>query len=109
MEVIFVGNKSSSRVNNAKVKNRSRLGINKWYQSFALRNFDLEETIKKNPLLTRKTARVVLSEDDSSKQGRIDDDPNTYFHQDNEVDDDVVHDTAKERQPEDSTAGIEIS
>ncbi|GJW05890.1 uncharacterized mitochondrial protein-like protein [Tanacetum coccineum] len=29
-------------------------GINKWYQSFALRNFDLEETIKKNPLLTRK-------------------------------------------------------
>ncbi|GJU34693.1 hypothetical protein Tco_1183047 [Tanacetum coccineum] len=34
---------------------------------------------------------------------------NTYFHQDDEVDDDVVHDTAEERQPEDSTAGIEIS
>ncbi|GKB16969.1 hypothetical protein Tco_0850892 [Tanacetum coccineum] len=25
-----------------KLKNRSRIGINKWYQSFALRNFDLE-------------------------------------------------------------------
>ncbi|GJW06480.1 putative ribonuclease H-like domain-containing protein, partial [Tanacetum coccineum] len=36
------------------VRNRSSFGINKWYQSFALRNFDLEETIKKNPLLTRK-------------------------------------------------------
>ncbi|GJR30465.1 hypothetical protein Tco_1106697 [Tanacetum coccineum] len=60
----------------------------------------------------RKRARVVLSEDeedDSSKQGRIDEDPNTYFHQDDEVVDDVVHDTAEERQPEDSTAGIEIS
>ncbi|GJZ10407.1 hypothetical protein Tco_0545166, partial [Tanacetum coccineum] len=56
----------------------------------------------------RKRARVVLSEDaedDSSKQGRIDEDPNTYFHQDDEVDDevddDVVHDTTEERQPED--------
>ncbi|GJR97924.1 hypothetical protein Tco_0270098 [Tanacetum coccineum] len=60
----------------------------------------------------RKRARVVLSEDeedDSSKQGRIDEDPNTYFHQDDEVDDDVVHDTAEERQPEDSTAGITVS
>ncbi|GJR36998.1 hypothetical protein Tco_1212682 [Tanacetum coccineum] len=36
------------------VRNRSRIGINKWYQSFALRNFDLEETNKKNHLLTRK-------------------------------------------------------
>ncbi|GJY02533.1 hypothetical protein Tco_0360685 [Tanacetum coccineum] len=27
----------------AQVKNRSRIGINKWYQSFALRNFDLED------------------------------------------------------------------
>ncbi|GJX63031.1 hypothetical protein Tco_0295931, partial [Tanacetum coccineum] len=25
------------------VKNRSKIGINKWYQSFALRNFDLED------------------------------------------------------------------
>ncbi|GJR54880.1 hypothetical protein Tco_1405401 [Tanacetum coccineum] len=25
------------------VRNRSRIGINKWYQSFALRNFDLED------------------------------------------------------------------
>ncbi|GJR67230.1 integrase, catalytic region, zinc finger, CCHC-type containing protein [Tanacetum coccineum] len=52
-------------------------------------------------------ARVVLSEDeeyDSSKQGRINEDPNTYFAQDDEV----VHDqdTAAERQLEDSTAGI---
>ncbi|GKF71486.1 hypothetical protein Tco_0207600 [Tanacetum coccineum] len=39
----------------------------------------------------RKRARVVLSEDeedDSSKQGMIDEDPNTYFAQDDEV----VHD-----------------
>ncbi|GJV94192.1 hypothetical protein Tco_1542005 [Tanacetum coccineum] len=60
----------------------------------------------------RKRARVVLSEDeedDSSKQGRIDEDPNTYFHQDDEVVDDVVHDTAKERQPENSTTSIESS
>ncbi|GKD75703.1 hypothetical protein Tco_1333985 [Tanacetum coccineum] len=45
----------------------------------------------------RKRARVVLledEEDDSSKQGKIDEDPNTYFHQDDEVVDDVVHDTA---------------
>ncbi|GKF63271.1 hypothetical protein Tco_0186719, partial [Tanacetum coccineum] len=57
-------------------------------------------------------ARVVLLEDvedNSSKQGRIDEDPYTYFHQDDEVDDDVVHDTSKERQLEDSTAGIKIS
>ncbi|GJY91212.1 hypothetical protein Tco_0506408 [Tanacetum coccineum] len=58
----------------------------------------------------RKRSRVVLSEDeedDSSKHGRIDEDPNTYFAQDDEV----VHDqdTAAKRQPEDSTAGITIS
>ncbi|GJV54913.1 hypothetical protein Tco_1455918 [Tanacetum coccineum] len=58
----------------------------------------------------RKRARVVLSEDeedDSSKQGRINEDPNTYFAQDDEV----VHDqdTAAERQLEDSTAGITVS
>ncbi|GKG04202.1 hypothetical protein Tco_0314589, partial [Tanacetum coccineum] len=55
---------------------------------------------------------AVLSEDeedDSSKQGRIDEDPNTYFHQDDEVDADVVHDTAEDRQPEDSTSGIKVS
>ncbi|GKB49115.1 hypothetical protein Tco_0899868 [Tanacetum coccineum] len=46
-------------------------------------------------------------EDDSSKQGRIDEDPNTYFAQDDEV----VHDqdTAEEGQLEDSTAGITVS
>ncbi|GKB63627.1 hypothetical protein Tco_0919813 [Tanacetum coccineum] len=55
----------------------------------------------------RQKARAVLSEDDSSKQGRINEDPNTYFAQDNEV----VHDqdTAAERQLEDSTAGITVS
>ncbi|GKC57873.1 hypothetical protein Tco_1085471 [Tanacetum coccineum] len=58
----------------------------------------------------RKRARIVLSEDeedDSSKQGRIDEDLNTYFAQDDEV----VHDqdTAKQGQPEDSTAGITVS
>ncbi|GJW86426.1 hypothetical protein Tco_0161766 [Tanacetum coccineum] len=30
------------RVTVAQLRNRSRIGINKWYQSFALRNFDLE-------------------------------------------------------------------
>ncbi|GJY25030.1 hypothetical protein Tco_0399756 [Tanacetum coccineum] len=43
-----------------KLRNRSRIGINKWYQSFALRNFDLEvmefesvhsNTIAKLPIL----------------------------------------------------------
>ncbi|GJS76943.1 DNA helicase [Tanacetum coccineum] len=58
----------------------------------------------------RKRARVVLSEDeedDSSKHGRINEDPNTYFAQDDEV----VHDqdTAAERQLKDSTAGITVS
>ncbi|GJS70401.1 hypothetical protein Tco_0703242 [Tanacetum coccineum] len=58
----------------------------------------------------RKRARVVISEDeedDSSKQGRIDEDPNIYFAQDDEV----VHDqdTAEARQPKDSTAGITVS
>ncbi|GKC07761.1 hypothetical protein Tco_0999371 [Tanacetum coccineum] len=61
-----------------------------------------------SPLM--KIARIVLSEDeedDSSKQGRIDEDLNTYFAQDDEV----VHDqdTTKERQPKDSTAGITVS
>ncbi|GJR53686.1 hypothetical protein Tco_1404207 [Tanacetum coccineum] len=56
---------------------------------------------------TRKRARIVLSEDeedDSSKHGRIDEDLNTYFAQDDEV----VHDQdiAKGGQPEDSTASI---
>ncbi|GKD98751.1 hypothetical protein Tco_1382648, partial [Tanacetum coccineum] len=33
-----------SKVNTLyKVRNRSRFGINKWYQSLALRNFDLED------------------------------------------------------------------
>ncbi|GJW19361.1 hypothetical protein Tco_0026797 [Tanacetum coccineum] len=80
------------------------------FTKLILRIKKLESKVK--PRKARKKARVVLSEDeedDSSKQGRIDEDPNTYFHQDDEVDDDVVHDTAKERQPEDSTAGIEIS
>ncbi|GJS04655.1 hypothetical protein Tco_0321163 [Tanacetum coccineum] len=58
----------------------------------------------------RKRARIVISkdeEDDSSKQGRIDEDLNTYFAQDDEV----VHDqdTAEEGQQEDSTAGITVS
>ncbi|GKA91921.1 ribonuclease H-like domain-containing protein [Tanacetum coccineum] len=33
----------SLEVTGAQVRNRSRFGINKWYQSFALRNFDLED------------------------------------------------------------------
>ncbi|GKA33702.1 hypothetical protein Tco_0720131 [Tanacetum coccineum] len=80
------------------------------FTKLILRIKKLESKVKTGK--ARKRARVVLSEDeedDSSKQGRIDEDPNTYFHQDDEVDDDVVHNTAEERQPEDSTAGITIS
>ncbi|GJZ42012.1 hypothetical protein Tco_0588898 [Tanacetum coccineum] len=33
----------SSRAKYQEIRNRSRFGINKWYQSFALRNFDLED------------------------------------------------------------------
>ncbi|GJX45752.1 hypothetical protein Tco_0262428 [Tanacetum coccineum] len=76
------------------------------FTKLILRIKKLESKVKTGK--ARKRARVVLSEDeedDSSKQGRIDEDPNTYFHQD----DDVVHDTAEERQPEDSTAGITVS
>ncbi|GJY08902.1 hypothetical protein Tco_0377087 [Tanacetum coccineum] len=59
---------------------------------------------------SKEESKVVLSEDeegDSSKQGRIDEDPNTYFAQDDEV----VHDqdTAATRHLEDSTAGITVS
>ncbi|GKB90954.1 ribonuclease H-like domain-containing protein [Tanacetum coccineum] len=80
------------------------------FTKLILRIKKLESKVKTGK--ARKRARVVLSEDeedDSSKQGRIDEDPNTYFHQDDEVVDDVVHDTAEERQPEDSTAGITVS
>ncbi|GJV24426.1 putative reverse transcriptase domain-containing protein [Tanacetum coccineum] len=82
------------------------------FTKLILRIKKLETTVKTGK--ARKRARVVLSEDeedDSSKQGRkisdIDEDFNTYFAQDDEV----VHDqdTAKEGQPEDSTAGITVS
>ncbi|GJS16780.1 hypothetical protein Tco_0411252 [Tanacetum coccineum] len=68
------------------------------FTKLILRIKKLESKVKTGK--ARKRARVVLSEDeedDSSKQGRIDEDPNTYFHQDNEVGDDVIHDTAKGR------------
>ncbi|GJV67881.1 hypothetical protein Tco_1483390 [Tanacetum coccineum] len=78
------------------------------FTKLILRIKKLETTVKTGK--ARKRARVVLSEDeedDSSKQGRIDEDLNTYFAQDDEV----VHDqdTAKGGQPEDSTAGITVS
>ncbi|GJR97797.1 hypothetical protein Tco_0269971 [Tanacetum coccineum] len=82
------------------------------FTKLILRIKKLESKVKTRK--ARKRARVVLSEDeedDSSKQGRkisdIDEDLNTYFAQDDEV----VHDqdTAKEGQPEDSTAGITVS
>ncbi|GJT99102.1 putative ribonuclease H-like domain-containing protein [Tanacetum coccineum] len=78
------------------------------FTKLILRIKKLESKVKTGK--ARKRARVVLSEDeedDSSKQGRIDEDPNTYFAQDDEV----VHDqdTAAERQLEDSTAGITVS
>ncbi|GJR07735.1 hypothetical protein Tco_0790387 [Tanacetum coccineum] len=78
------------------------------FTKLILRVKKLESKVKTGK--ARKRARVVLSEDeedDSSKQGRIDEDPNTYFAQDDEV----VHDqdTAEEGQLEDSTAGITVS
>ncbi|GJW52872.1 hypothetical protein Tco_0096957 [Tanacetum coccineum] len=78
------------------------------FTKLILRIKKLDATVKTRK--ARKRARVVLSEDeedDSSKQGRIDEDPNTYFAQDDEI----VHDqdTAAERQLEDSTAGITVS
>ncbi|GJT38104.1 hypothetical protein Tco_0937969 [Tanacetum coccineum] len=78
------------------------------FTKLILRIKQLESKVKTRK--ERKRARIVLSEDeedDSSKQGRIDEDLNTYFAQDDEV----VHDqdTAKGGQPEDSTAGITVS
>ncbi|GKA19663.1 hypothetical protein Tco_0699578 [Tanacetum coccineum] len=71
------------------------------FTKLILRIKKLESKVKTGK--ARKRARVVLSEDeedDSSKQGRIDEDRNTYFAQDDEV----VHDkdTAEKGQPEDS-------
>ncbi|GKB29264.1 zinc finger, CCHC-type containing protein [Tanacetum coccineum] len=54
------------------------------FTKLILRIKKLESKVKTRK--AKKRARVVLSEDeedDSSKQGRIDKDPNTYFHQDN--------------------------
>ncbi|GKE43294.1 hypothetical protein Tco_1470578, partial [Tanacetum coccineum] len=78
------------------------------FTKLILRIKKLESKVKTGK--ARKKARVVLSEDeedDSSKQGRIDKDPNTYFAQDDEV----VHDqdTAAKRQLEDSTSSITVS
>ncbi|GKF93515.1 hypothetical protein Tco_0280234, partial [Tanacetum coccineum] len=78
------------------------------FTKLILRIKKLESKVKTGK--ARQRVRVVLSEDeedDSSKQGRIDEDLNTYFAQDDEV----VHDqdTAEEGQQEDSTAGITVS
>ncbi|GKB18002.1 hypothetical protein Tco_0851925 [Tanacetum coccineum] len=43
----------------AQVKNRSRFGINKWYQSFALRNFDLED-IELKSINSGHTAKLPI-------------------------------------------------
>ncbi|GJS17416.1 hypothetical protein Tco_0411888 [Tanacetum coccineum] len=78
------------------------------FTKLILRIKKLESKVKTGKV--RKRARVVLSEDeenDSSKQGRIDEVPNTYFAQDDEVVYD--QDTAAETQPEDSIAGITVS
>ncbi|GJZ22910.1 uncharacterized mitochondrial protein-like protein [Tanacetum coccineum] len=85
------------------------------FTKLILRIKKLEATVKTGK--ARKRARVVLSEDeedDSSKQGRIDEDPNIYFAQDDEV----VHDqdTAffffflkKKDDKKNSIAGITVS
>ncbi|GKA46982.1 hypothetical protein Tco_0739865 [Tanacetum coccineum] len=77
---------------------------------YAVHSHGSDEESKVKTGKARKRARVVLSEDeedDSFKQGRIYEDLNTYFAQDDEV----VHDqhTAAERQQEDSTVGITVS
>ncbi|GJX30326.1 hypothetical protein Tco_0238405 [Tanacetum coccineum] len=91
---------------------RTHQTYNTAFTKLILRIKKLESKVKTGK--ARKRARVVLSEDeevDSSKQGRkisnIDEDPNNYFAQDDEV----VHDqdTAEEGQLEDSTAGITVS
>ncbi|GJY54077.1 hypothetical protein Tco_0445741 [Tanacetum coccineum] len=91
---------------------RTQQTYNTAFTKIILRIKKLESKVKTGK--ARKRARVVLSEDeedDSSKQGRkisnIDEDPNNYFAQDDEV----VHDqdTAEEGQLEDSTAGITVS
>ncbi|GKG00986.1 hypothetical protein Tco_0305691, partial [Tanacetum coccineum] len=67
----------------------TKLIYNSAFTKLILRIKKLEATVKTRK--ARKRARVVLSEDeedDSSKQGRIDEDPNTYFAQNDEV----VHD-----------------
>ncbi|GJS26835.1 hypothetical protein Tco_0487455 [Tanacetum coccineum] len=89
---------------------KTKQTYNSAFTKLILRIKKLESKVKTGK--ARKRARVVLledEEDDSSKQGRIDEDRNTYFHQDDEVDIDAVHDTAEERQPEDSTASIIVS
>ncbi|GJU22152.1 hypothetical protein Tco_1155494 [Tanacetum coccineum] len=56
------------------------------FTKLILRIKKLEATVKTRK--ARKRERVVLSEDeedDSSKQGRIDEEPNTYFAQDDEI------------------------
>ncbi|GJW78901.1 hypothetical protein Tco_0140583 [Tanacetum coccineum] len=70
----------------------------------------LEDDLKKtkqtySAAFTKLILRIKKLES-KVKIGRIDKDPNTYFAQDDEV----VHDqdTAAERQPEDSTAGITV-
>ncbi|GKA57092.1 hypothetical protein Tco_0756280, partial [Tanacetum coccineum] len=70
----------------------------------------LEDALKRTKqTYSASFTKLILKIKKLESKGEVDEDPNTYFHQDDEVDDDVVHDTAEERQPEDSTAGIEIS
>ncbi|GKA22727.1 putative ribonuclease H-like domain-containing protein [Tanacetum coccineum] len=40
---IFINSNDIAGYDKSKVRNRSRIGINKWYQSLALRNLDLED------------------------------------------------------------------
>ncbi|GKB65599.1 hypothetical protein Tco_0921785 [Tanacetum coccineum] len=91
-----------------------RVALNYLIDEFRLPNYHemIEVLLKTTSRLGKQeeSQGFVLSEDeedDSSKLGRIDEDPNTYFDQDDEV----VHDqdTAAERQLEDSTAGITVS
>ncbi|GJV22202.1 reverse transcriptase [Tanacetum coccineum] len=72
----------------------------------------LEDDLKKtkqtyNSAFTKLILKIKKLETTGRKISVIDEDLNTYFAQDDEVFHD--QDTAKERQPEDSTAGITVS
>ncbi|GJZ17682.1 hypothetical protein Tco_0553805 [Tanacetum coccineum] len=77
---LILGVRCSNKQDN--LRNRSRIGINKWYQSFALRNFDLEDmefestnsnTTAKLPILklVMNMSVPVTAEEKSNKKNDV--------------------------------------